>query len=80
MVKESFVKCLKADTDLFACTLEEMSGIDPSMASHHLNMNPNMKYVAEWRCHQFLEKADAARTIVNDKLQVNFILKINYTE
>jgi hypothetical protein len=43
-------------------------------------MNPNMKYVAEWRCHQFLEKADAARTIVNDKLQVNFILKINYTE
>jgi hypothetical protein len=80
MVKEIPIKCLKVNTDMFACSSEEMPGIDLSMACHHLNVNPNMKYVTERRCHQFLEKAEVAKTIFIGILQVNFILKIIYPE
>lgn len=35
------MRCLKNNTDLFAAYPYEMLGIDPSVACHHLNVDPD---------------------------------------
>lgn len=45
-VEEDLIECLRANADLFACSLGEMFGIDPSFAYHKLNVNPNAKSVS----------------------------------
>ncbi|MCI53779.1 hypothetical protein A2U01_0075026, partial [Trifolium medium] len=57
-----------------------MPGIDPTVACHHLNIDPNMKYVAQRRRKQSTEKAKAATAIVDGLIQAKFISKIHYTE
>jgi hypothetical protein len=46
-VEESLIRCLKANTDMFVVSPEEMPRIDPKVACHRLNVNPNMRYVAQ---------------------------------
>jgi hypothetical protein len=63
-IQEALTRCLRANTDVFATTPEEMSGIDPEVACHNLNINPSMKCVTQRRRKQSAEKTDAAKTIV----------------
>ncbi|MCI66293.1 hypothetical protein A2U01_0087551, partial [Trifolium medium] len=55
---------LRANANLFACTPEEMSSVDPELACHHLNVDPKMRYVAQQRRRQSPEKAEAAKNII----------------
>lgn len=45
-VEEDLIECLRANADLFACSLGEMFRIDPSFACHKLNVNPDAKFVS----------------------------------
>ncbi|MCH99221.1 hypothetical protein A2U01_0020232 [Trifolium medium] len=69
LIQESLVRCLKANADVFATSPEKMLGIDPEVACHRLNVNPNMKFIAQRRRRQSPEKAEAARTIVEGLVQ-----------
>jgi hypothetical protein len=57
-----------------------MPRIDPKVACHRLNVNPIMRYVAQWRRPRSLEKAEAAKAIVEGLVQTKFIKKINNIE
>jgi hypothetical protein len=57
---------------------EEIPGIDPGATCHRLNIDPNVKYLAQQRRRQ--SQAEAAKTVVKDLVQAKFILEINYTE
>ncbi|MCI35412.1 hypothetical protein A2U01_0056633, partial [Trifolium medium] len=57
-----------------------MPGIDPVIACHYLNVNPDAKYVAQRRRRQSTEKTEAAKTIVDGLVQAKFISEIRYTE
>ncbi|GAU42758.1 hypothetical protein TSUD_77950 [Trifolium subterraneum] len=46
VVEESLIECLKSNVDLVACSPEKMPDIDPSVACHRLNVNPDIKYEA----------------------------------
>ena len=38
---------LKKYVDVFACTYNEMSGLDPRLVAHSLNVDPGVKLVAQ---------------------------------
>jgi hypothetical protein len=40
-IKESLVAFLRNNTDVFAWCHDDMPGIDPSVISHRLNVDPN---------------------------------------
>ena len=42
-MKESLVKFLKENKDVFAWNHEDMPGINPSIISHKLNVNPSLR-------------------------------------
>ena len=44
-MKESFVRFLKNNKDVFAWSHEDMLGINPSIISHKLNVNPSLRPV-----------------------------------
>lgn len=56
-VENDLIECLRDNTDLFTCSPKEMSGIDPSVVCHKLNVNPASKPVSRKRHHQSLKKA-----------------------
>jgi hypothetical protein len=79
-IQTTLIKCLKAIADIFATSPKEMSGIDPAVACHRLNVNPNMKYVAQRRRRQTPQKAKVVKTIVGRLIQEKFSFEIHYTE
>ena len=46
-IKDNLIKLLKAFEDVFAYVVEEMSGIDPEVAVHKLNIYPNQKPIRQ---------------------------------
>jgi hypothetical protein len=48
-VKESLVQFLKSNKDVFAWTHEDMPGIDTSVISHKLNVNPSLRPIKQKR-------------------------------
>lgn len=63
-VENDLIECLRANAELFACSSEKMLGIDPSVACHKLNVNPEAKPMSQKRRHQSPEKAQTAREIL----------------
>jgi hypothetical protein len=45
LVKEGLVAFLKRNSDVFAWSHEDMTGIDPSVIVHKLNVDPNHRPV-----------------------------------
>ena len=44
-IKKDLVRFLKKNIDVFSWSHEDMSGIDPSVITHHLNISPSSKPV-----------------------------------
>lgn len=65
-VENDLIGCLLANTNLFtnvyglhglfACSPEEMPGIDPSVTCHKLNVNTEAKLVSQKRLHNLLKR------------------------
>jgi len=45
--KEDLIHLIRKYIDVFAWNYEDMPGLDPQVAMHHLNINPNVKPVKQ---------------------------------
>jgi hypothetical protein len=79
-IKESFVAFLRSNTDVFAWCHDDMSGIDPSVISHRLNVDPNYRSIKQKRRNFAPERNQAIREEVERLLKVGFIREVDYPE
>lgn len=79
-VKKRHIKCLKANVKLFVVSPDEIPDIDSSVACHHLNIDPFVRYVARQRRRQSLEKAEVTRKTNQDLTDAKFIFEVRYIE
>ncbi|KAL0440484.1 UNVERIFIED_CONTAM: hypothetical protein Slati_2531400 [Sesamum latifolium] len=42
-VQDQVVNCLRKNKDIFAWTPQDLEGIDPSVITHHLNLDPSIR-------------------------------------
>ncbi|XP_021827212.1 uncharacterized protein LOC110767855 [Prunus avium] len=78
VVRESLVKFLEANLDVFAWTHEDMTGINPEIITHRLSIDPHHKPVKQKRRSYDTTRYEAMRDEV-DKLEKNgFIREVNY--
>jgi len=79
LVKAQLTACLRENVDLFAWSAPDMPKIDPSIACHHLTIDPSVSAVAQRRRKQSPEKSEATKKVVKDLLEANFIFEAKYT-
>uniref|UniRef100_A0A2N9GGQ7 Reverse transcriptase/retrotransposon-derived protein RNase H-like domain-containing protein n=1 Tax=Fagus sylvatica TaxID=28930 RepID=A0A2N9GGQ7_FAGSY len=77
-MKESIVQILKNNKDVFAWSHEDMPGIDPSIISHKLNVNPSLRLVKQKRRVFAPERNDTIMEEVDKLLAANFIKEVFY--
>jgi hypothetical protein len=76
--KESIIHFLKNNKDVFAWSHEDMPGIDPSIISHKLNVNPCLRPIKQKRRVFTLERNNAIMEEVDKLLTANFIREVFY--
>ena len=69
---------LRQNWDVFAWAHSDMEGIDPSIMSHHLNVDPNRKLVRSKRRAMDTERYQALKEKVDKLLFNDFIKKSFY--
>jgi hypothetical protein len=79
-MKESLVQFLKNNKDVFAWNHEDMPGINPSIISHKLNVNPSLHPVKQKRRVFALERNNAIMEEVDKLLTANFIREVFYPD
>uniref|UniRef100_A0A2N9IPM7 Reverse transcriptase domain-containing protein n=1 Tax=Fagus sylvatica TaxID=28930 RepID=A0A2N9IPM7_FAGSY len=79
-IKKSLIQFLKSNKDVFAWSPEDMPGINPSIISHKLNVNPSLHPVKQKRRVFALERNDAIMEEVDKLLTVNFIREVFYPD
>uniref|UniRef100_A0A2N9ERH4 Uncharacterized protein n=1 Tax=Fagus sylvatica TaxID=28930 RepID=A0A2N9ERH4_FAGSY len=79
-MKESLIQFLKNNKDVFAWSHEDMPGIDPSIISHKLNVNPSLRPVKQKRRVFAPERNNAIMEEVDKLLTANFIMEVFYPD
>ena len=79
LVKAKLIACLRENADLFAWSAADMPRINPSVAFHHLTIDPGVRDVAQRRRKQSMENSEAAEKALKDLLEANFISGAKYT-
>jgi hypothetical protein len=79
-LKESLVQFLKNNKDVFAWSHEDMPGINPSIISHKLNVNPSLRPVKQKQRVFAPERNDAIMEEVDKLLTANFIREVFYPD
>uniref|UniRef100_A0A2N9HRX3 Uncharacterized protein n=1 Tax=Fagus sylvatica TaxID=28930 RepID=A0A2N9HRX3_FAGSY len=79
-IKESLVQFLKENKDVFAWSHEDMPGIDPSIISHKLNVDPSLRSIKQKRRVFAPERNNAIMEEVDKLLAVNFIREVFYPD
>lgn len=64
---------LLSETNNFSISLHDMPDIDPTVAFHPLNIDPNAHYVSQWQKRQTFEKVEATMREVKGLLDATFI-------
>ena len=77
-LKESLVQFLKENKDVFAWSHEDMPGIDPSIISHKLNVNPSLRPIKQKRRIFAPERNNAIMEEVDKLLAADFIREVFY--
>uniref|UniRef100_A0A2N9J642 Uncharacterized protein n=1 Tax=Fagus sylvatica TaxID=28930 RepID=A0A2N9J642_FAGSY len=80
LMKESLIQFLKSNKDVFAWTHEDMPGIDTSVISHKLNVNPSIRPVKQKRRVFAPERNTAIMEEVDKLLAANFIREVFYPD
>uniref|UniRef100_A0A2N9GIS8 Integrase catalytic domain-containing protein n=1 Tax=Fagus sylvatica TaxID=28930 RepID=A0A2N9GIS8_FAGSY len=80
LIKESLIRFLKSNKDVFAWTHEDMPGIDTSVISHKLNVNPTTRPVKQKRRVFAPERNTAIMEEVDKLLAANFIREVFYPD
>jgi len=76
-MKEDLVAFLRRNKDVFAWSHEDMSGIDPSVIVHKLNVDPNCRPVKQRRAFA-AERNTAVAEEVEKLLKAGFIREVDY--
>ena len=79
-VRQDLANFLRKNQDIFAWSLEEMPGIDPSVIVHRLNVNPDSSPVRQKK-HVFAQERDkAVAEEVRKLLEAGFIREVYYPD
>ena len=76
--KQNLVQFLKESTDVFAWSHEDMPGIDPSVITHHLNVNPSFKPVRQKKRVFAPEQDNVIKEEVQKLTTTKFIREVYY--
>ena len=79
-MKESLIQFLKSNKDVFAWSHEDMLGINPSIISHKLNVNPSLRPVKQKQRVFAPERNKAIIEEVDKLLKANFIREVFYLD
>ncbi|KNA19683.1 hypothetical protein SOVF_059160, partial [Spinacia oleracea] len=79
-LRNKILSVLREFQDVFAYTVEEMPGIDPSILTHHLHIKPEYKPVEQKLRHQGVERNAADAAEVKKLLEAGFIKECQYSE
>ncbi|XP_072090422.1 uncharacterized protein [Arachis hypogaea] len=77
--QESLIRFLQENADLFAWTPADMPGIDPSVITHKLAVNPEARPVSQKKRNLGAEKRLASLAEVKKLITANFIKEIRFT-
>ncbi|XP_016185471.1 uncharacterized protein LOC107627125 [Arachis ipaensis] len=77
--KDSLIRFLRENADLFAWTPADMPGIDPSVIMHKLAINPEAWPISQKKRNLGAEKRLASLAEVKKLITANFIRKIRFT-
>jgi hypothetical protein len=78
--RKSIVHFLKNNKDVFTLSHEDMPGIDPSIISHKLNVNPYLHPIKQKRRVFASERNNAIMEEVDKLLIANFIREVFYPD
>jgi hypothetical protein len=79
-LKESMIKFLKNNSDVFAWTHEDMPGIDPSVICHRLNIDPSIRPIKQKRRVFAPDRNQAISDEVKKLLTAGFIREVYYPD
>ena len=79
-LKESMIKFLKNNSDVFAWTHEDMPGIDPSVICHKLNIDPSIRPIKQKRRVFAPDRNQAISDEVEKLLTAGFIREVYYPD
>ena len=75
-IKKDLIRFLRKNIDVFAWSHEDMLGIDPSVITHHLNVNPSSKPVRQKKRVFALERDNAIKEGVQKLTLAKFIREV----
>ncbi|KAK8957541.1 hypothetical protein KSP39_PZI001125 [Platanthera zijinensis] len=78
--KAELISCLLENLDVFAWSAEDMPGVDPDVACHHLNVDPAAKPVQQKKRDVAVKLAEPIREEVAKLLKARFVQEIQYPE
>jgi hypothetical protein len=78
--RKSIIHFLKKNKDVFAWSHEDMPGIDPSIISHKLNIDPRLRPIKQKRRVFAPERNNAIMEEVDKLLTANFIREVFYPD
>uniref|UniRef100_A0A2N9IJZ2 Uncharacterized protein n=1 Tax=Fagus sylvatica TaxID=28930 RepID=A0A2N9IJZ2_FAGSY len=79
-LRESMIKFLKSNLDVFAWTHDDMPGIDPSAICHKLNVNPSNRPIKQKRRVFAPNRNQAISDEVEKLLTAGFIREVYYPD
>ena len=79
-IKKDLVRFLKKNIDVFAWSHEDMSGIDPSVITHRLNICPSFKLVRQKKRVFTSERDNAVKDEVQKLIAAKFIREVYYPD
>ena len=79
-IKKSLIQFLKNNKDVFAWSHEDMLGINPSIISHKLNVNPSIRPIKQKRRVFASERNNAIMKEVDKLSTANFIREVFYPD
>ncbi|KAI3468832.1 hypothetical protein Pfo_025495 [Paulownia fortunei] len=77
---DDMTQFLRNNIDIFAWNVRDLEGIDPSVAVHHLNVDPTYKPVKQKRRHFGPEKDKVIQKEVEKLLEAGHIREIQFPE
>ncbi|XP_016173781.1 uncharacterized protein LOC107616323 [Arachis ipaensis] len=77
--RKSLASFLQENADLFAWTSADMPGIDPSVITHKLALNPTARPISQKKRNLGTEKRQASIAEVKKLIDANFIREIRFT-
>ncbi|KAK8940806.1 hypothetical protein KSP39_PZI010808 [Platanthera zijinensis] len=78
--RAELISCLLKNLDVFAWSAEDMPGVDPDVACHHLNVDPAAKPVQQKKRDVAVKLAEPIREEVAKLLKARFVQEIQYPE